>query len=230
MGYYQQPHPQRPSPMYHRDPNAYQGGPSGWSEYQPHQHHHSHPHHAAPYSYSYHHSYPAAPSAYSPATYHPPPSHQTSIYDACPPPTSYYHDSSISPRASGSTTGGSSPTPSLLYVHPTSSDSSSHQHHQHLPASDLIYEIREADVLCGRGAPSHHHQGNNLFRSLVNQYQSSYLAARRINKPEIATHIVDVVRSRGGRFLKRCKVEGVGPCGHFCWYVREQSISLLYGC
>lgn len=84
-------------------------------------------------------------------------------------------------------------------------------------ASEYIYEVRENDVLCGRGAPSQYQAGNKFFRDIVERFQSSYIAARRIDKPEIATHIVDMVRERGGRFLKRIKVQGVGPSGHFCW-------------
>lgn len=84
-------------------------------------------------------------------------------------------------------------------------------------ATEYIYEVNENDVLCGRGAPSQYQAGNKFFREIVERFQSSYIAARRIDKPEIATHIVDMVRERGGRFLKRIKVQGVGPSGHFCW-------------
>jgi len=194
MGFYYQPEPQRHPQMYQHDPNAYRGS-STWTEYpqQPpsapcysYYNHHHHHHQQQPYTAAYPSAYPAA-------------------YDGSPPPG---FGAPTPPLREDP-----SPPPSMMYIHPSSSDSQ----HLSVPSSDLVYEIRDADVLCGRGAPSHHHNGNRLFRSLVSQYQSSYLAARRINKPEIATHIVDSVRARGGRFLKRCKVEGVGPCGHFCW-------------
>ena len=93
----------------------------------------------------------------------------------------------------------------------------------HLPSCsapskpELIYEVRDSDVLCGRGAPTSWHHGNQYFRRLVSKHQSAYLASRRADKPEIATMIVDKVRERGGRFLKRTKMPGVGPSGHFCW-------------
>jgi hypothetical protein len=108
------------------------------------------------------------------------------------------------------------PPPHVIYVHPTSPSKSSTKS-QDPSTSDLIYEVRENDVLCGRGAPSQYQAGNRFFREIVERFQSSYIAARRIDKPEIATHIVDMVRERGGRFLKRIKVQGVGPSGHFCW-------------
>ena len=107
------------------------------------------------------------------------------------------------------------PPPNVIYVHSQSPNKVSNKGHS--PSRELIYEIRENDVLCGRGAPSQYQAGNKFFREIVERFQSSYIAARRIDKPEIATHIVDLVRERGGRFLKRVKIQGVGPSGHFCW-------------
>jgi hypothetical protein len=113
------------------------------------------------------------------------------------------------------------PPPNVIYIRPqTPGNQLSRKIHS--PSKDLIYEIRESDVLCGRGAPSQYQTGNKFFRETVERFQSSYIAARRIDKPEIATHIVDLVRERGGRFLKRVKVQGVGPSGHFCWYVQKK--------
>jgi hypothetical protein len=98
--------------------------------------------------------------------------------------------------------------PAVVYIH--TQDKS-------CMASDYIYDVREADILCGRGAPSQYHPGNLYFRDLVQSHQSSYLAARRIDKPAIASRICEIINERGGRFLKRVKVHGVGPSGHFCW-------------
>jgi hypothetical protein len=86
--------------------------------------------------------------------------------------------------------------------------------------TDLVYDVSDVDVLCGRGAPSLYHVGNQEFRRLVEAYQSQYMAARRLDKPDIAMRIVQVIRSRGGRFLKRTKVlSEMGTSGHFGWYV-----------
>ena len=74
--------------------------------------------------------------------------------------------------------------------------------------SDPIFDLRNDDVLCGRGAPTNYHQGNQLFRELVAKYQSGYLASRRSEKPEIAMKIVHIIQGRGGRFLKRTKSPG----------------------
>ena len=110
------------------------------------------------------------------------------------------------------------PPPHVIYVHPSSPHSSSRAFQT--PPEELICELRDTDVLCGRGAPSQFHAGNAHFRDLVERFQSSYVAARRSDKPEIAVRLVDSVRERGGRFLKRTKVmQGVGLSGRFAWYV-----------
>lgn len=68
-----------------------------------------------------------------------------------------------------------------------------------------------------RGAPTNYHQGNELFRELVKEYQGQYLASKRADKPHIATHIVNIIQSRGGRFLRRYKRSGTTSFGHFVW-------------
>jgi len=94
--------------------------------------------------------------------------------------------------------------------------------HFHQPVApvrnEIIEDVRPQDVLCGRGAPTSWHEGNQFFKRLVDYYQPSYLAARRSDKPEIALRIVNtIIHERKGRFLKRTKVHGAGPSGHFSW-------------
>jgi hypothetical protein len=69
----------------------------------------------------------------------------------------------------------------------------------------------------GRGAPVNFHPGNQFFRSIVRSFQPKYLGSKRADKPEVACLVVERVRERGGRFLKRTKLPGIGVCGHFCW-------------
>jgi len=52
---------------------------------------------------------------------------------------------------------------------------------------------------------------------LVKQYQGQYLASKRADKPFIASHVVSVIQSRGGRFLRRYKRSGASTHGHFVW-------------
>ena len=69
--------------------------------------------------------------------------------------------------------------------------------------SEVITTVKEDDVLCGRGGETNHHPGNIRYRGLVKKYQLLYLKAKRRDKPKIARLIVDTVRSRHGRFLKK---------------------------
>jgi len=81
-----------------------------------------------------------------------------------------------------------------------------------------VSQVGPNDVLCGRGAPTNYHPGNEYFRDLVKQYQSTYLSSKRADKPFVATHIVNIIQSRGGRFLRRYKRNGVSwERGHFVW-------------
>ena len=72
-------------------------------------------------------------------------------------------------------------------------------------SSKVIWELGEYDVLCGRGAPTNFHSGNRFLRKLVAEYQTLYLCSKRSDKPAIAWKLLDIVTSRGGRFVKRNK-------------------------
>uniref|UniRef100_A0A7S1GM39 DUF6824 domain-containing protein n=1 Tax=Cyclophora tenuis TaxID=216820 RepID=A0A7S1GM39_CYCTE len=68
---------------------------------------------------------------------------------------------------------------------------------------EVIGSVQEDDVLCGRGGETNHHPGNIRYRGLVKKYQLLYLKAKRRDKPKIARLIVDTIRRRHGRFLKK---------------------------
>lgn len=76
-------------------------------------------------------------------------------------------------------------------------------------AEDVISSVQPDDVLCGRGGETNHHPGNVQYRGLVKKYQRLYLKAKRRDKPKIARLIVDTVRRRTGRFLKKDQSAGV---------------------
>eukprot|EP00522_Entomoneis_paludosa_P016546 CAMPEP_0172450000 /NCGR_PEP_ID=MMETSP1065-20121228/8540_1 /TAXON_ID=265537 /ORGANISM="Amphiprora paludosa, Strain CCMP125" /LENGTH=223 /DNA_ID=CAMNT_0013201765 /DNA_START=78 /DNA_END=749 /DNA_ORIENTATION=+ len=63
--------------------------------------------------------------------------------------------------------------------------------------------IREHDVLLGRGGQTNKHSGNKEYRTIVTQHQDEYLQARKKDKVLIARRIVQIVQERGGRFLKQ---------------------------
>jgi len=68
---------------------------------------------------------------------------------------------------------------------------------------EYVKKIKSTDVLCGRGGATNSHPGNRSFRELVKRHQGRYLRAKKRDKPSVASFIVDLVRERGGRFLRR---------------------------
>jgi len=69
-------------------------------------------------------------------------------------------------------------------------------------------EIREQDVLFGRGSRTNSHDGNIFFRSLVSSARLRYAATERRYKSSIAIMIVFDVKRRNGRFLKKDEKTG----------------------
>jgi hypothetical protein len=69
---------------------------------------------------------------------------------------------------------------------------------------EYITELYANDVLSGRGGATNSYRGNRAFRDLVKEYQEQYLQAKKRDKPAVASIIVEIVRKRGGRFLRRC--------------------------
>jgi hypothetical protein len=73
-------------------------------------------------------------------------------------------------------------------------------------------ELQELDIVCGRGAPINYHYGNQVFKDVIQDYQTAYLCAKRSDKPHVAMKIMDLVKQSGARFVKREKAAGV-----FAW-------------
>ena len=82
--------------------------------------------------------------------------------------------------------------------------------HQFPLDSSYIIDANSNDVLCGRGGATNSHLGNKAFRLLVKQYQEKYLKAKKKEKPNVASHIVETIRKLRppGRFLKKDKITG----------------------
>lgn len=64
-------------------------------------------------------------------------------------------------------------------------------------------DIGSNDVLLGRGGATNTNLGNRRYRTIVADHQAEYLRARKKDKILIAREIVSIVKSNGGRFLKR---------------------------
>jgi hypothetical protein len=76
----------------------------------------------------------------------------------------------------------------------------SHQGEEELVSND---QITDNDILCGRGCGTQVHQGNVKFRTLIADYQYEYVAAKPLDKANIAKSIVSKIIGEGGRFLRR---------------------------
>uniref|UniRef100_A0A7S1GQ80 DUF6824 domain-containing protein n=1 Tax=Cyclophora tenuis TaxID=216820 RepID=A0A7S1GQ80_CYCTE len=65
-------------------------------------------------------------------------------------------------------------------------------------------EIREWDVLCGRGGKSNHHSGNKRYRQVVSEMKNKYRGtSAKTDKTALSRAIVDYVNGYGGRFMKK---------------------------
>jgi hypothetical protein len=67
----------------------------------------------------------------------------------------------------------------------------------------IIRSPTNHDVLFGRGGSINSHEGNVLFRHVVNQYKDAYMRANKHCKPKIANKVVSVIYNLNppGRFL-----------------------------
>jgi len=76
---------------------------------------------------------------------------------------------------------------------------------RHRDSDDLHITIM--DVLCGRGAGVNRHPGNIVFRKLVAAHRREYKnAITKKLKSTISRSIVNDIRAKGGRFLRRAKL------------------------
>jgi len=77
------------------------------------------------------------------------------------------------------------------------------------PLVESLADVNTYDVLCGRGGGTNSQIGNKRFRKLVQDFQPTYLLARRKEKPLLARTIVLIIRKRGGRFLRKDEETGM---------------------
>ncbi len=89
---------------------------------------------------------------------------------------------------------------------PSSSSSSAQSSPVHTTSSPLCLSITQptsTDVICGRGGKANSHPGNVSFRAEALKLRSWYESSSKSEKFTISSLLVDFVRDKGGRFLKR---------------------------
>ena len=69
--------------------------------------------------------------------------------------------------------------------------------------SNCTTDLTPNDVICGRGGKANSHPGNISFRSEALKLRSWYESSSKSEKYTISNMLVDYVKERGGRFLKR---------------------------
>lgn len=92
---------------------------------------------------------------------------------------------------------------STRHIQPMMVSSSSVVNTTPIAPIEYVTELGEHDVLSGRGGATNSYRGNRAFRILVKEYQDQYLKAKKRDKPAVASLIVEMIRKRGGRFLRR---------------------------
>jgi len=91
-----------------------------------------------------------------------------------------------------------------------------------MKTSDYILEVGQHDVLCGRGAKANNNEGNKLFRQLIKEHKLRYIAAAKVDKPNVAREVVKIWRNKEprGRFLMKVstKMDGGDGNENELWY------------
>jgi hypothetical protein len=94
----------------------------------------------------------------------------------------------------------------------------------------MFTNVKETDVLCGRGGRSNQHPGNRMFRRVANEnrelYQKCEGSSRR--KHLLVVSIVNAIHHHGGRFVKKQKDSWVEiahkeACGKTSQALRDSS-------
>lgn len=77
------------------------------------------------------------------------------------------------------------------------------------PSATGFSETKDADVLSGRGGGTNLHPGNRFFRQLIVSHSNAYDEATKSKKPLVARDVVQQIRQRGGRFLRKDSKDGL---------------------
>lgn len=114
--------------------------------------------------------------------------------------TSKYVIHPPSPTCSSATVSG---IPDNVVSLPISSSTPLSHDNKSVVSHDDISTPSPNDVICGRGGKANTHPGNISFREEAKKLRSWYESSSKSEKFTISSFLVDIVRERGGRFLKR---------------------------
>ncbi|KAL7502081.1 hypothetical protein ACHAWX_000451 [Stephanocyclus meneghinianus] len=94
-------------------------------------------------------------------------------------------------------------SPQINYSYDVPSSPSSISSRTSILSTFSVTEPTPADVICGRGGKANSHPGNVTFRAEALKLRSWYESSSKSEKFTISNLLVDFVKERGGRFLKR---------------------------
>jgi uncharacterized protein (DUF2132 family) len=96
-------------------------------------------------------------------------------------------------------------------------------------APTVILDLNPNDVLLGRGTGTAVYEGNVKFRILIKEYKEQYMSddTTRHTKAVIANRVVNIIRSRGGRFVRKVKEEKArGVANREVYHEAEEEVAL----
>lgn len=94
-------------------------------------------------------------------------------------------------------------------------------------AKNAIRELNVNDVLCGRGPGLAFYEGNLRFRELCDDRRLQYISTnKRRVKRKIAKEVLDIVHSKGGRFLKQDESGHARHCQGCVWHEIDEDVAL----
>ena len=87
---------------------------------------------------------------------------------------------------------------------------------------EVVFQLKDEDVLLGRGTRVHVHEGNIRFRVIVEKYARRYALAdkNRSLRRDIAYKVIATIHQNGGRFLRG----DVGSATKFWYVASEQAV------
>lgn len=91
-------------------------------------------------------------------------------------------------------------------------------------------QLKDFDVLCGRGATYENHPGNIMYRNLLKTKKEAYMTCAQSRRSKIAQNVAAAVYKKGGRFLSQSNETGKWSCMEDRWIMKkiQQALSEIH--
>ncbi|CAJ1950680.1 unnamed protein product [Cylindrotheca closterium] len=71
------------------------------------------------------------------------------------------------------------------------------------PNAERVYQVKEIDIVLGRGRGFQNHSGNRRMRLIIENFKNRYHSMNRIEKRKMVKEVYDKISEGGARFLKK---------------------------